>query len=426
MGTNNAINIASQGTVYYNGTGTFSGVDGSTAGKVLTSNGTGVAPSFQAAAATGITTINGDTGSATGSTITFNANSNAGSTVKFTASGSTVDLIDTDANGNIFIGATAGNASITSAANNTGVGKLTFKAITSGGPNTALGYNALPALTIGSSNVAVGDSACATMTTVSSNTGIGSNALLACTGQANTALGAAALSALVGGANNIGIGGNPTAGGNYVGSESNNIVIGNVGVAAESNVIRIGTQGSSTGQQNKCFIAGIQGVTASNPSVVTINTSTAQMGNDTTNFTILSTGLQLKGNNTNTAPPAGFIGEQIRAAATSVSLASTTAKTVTSISLTAGIWDISGVLDVVFTGGATVFTINISTTNNTITGAQGDAYTNIVIAGMGEMSGCIPSYRVSLSGTTTYYLVAQCTFITSGTANGRISATRVG
>ncbi len=50
MATNNAINLSSQGVAYYNGTGTFSGLDGSTAGKLLTSNGTGVAPSFQTAA----------------------------------------------------------------------------------------------------------------------------------------------------------------------------------------------------------------------------------------------------------------------------------------------------------------------------------------------------------------------------------------
>lgn len=48
MATNNAINLKDQGTVYYNGTGTFTGIDGSTATRVLTSNGTGVAPSFQA------------------------------------------------------------------------------------------------------------------------------------------------------------------------------------------------------------------------------------------------------------------------------------------------------------------------------------------------------------------------------------------
>jgi len=48
MTTNNPINMTSEGVAYYNGTGTFTGVDGNTSGFVLTSNGTGVAPSFQA------------------------------------------------------------------------------------------------------------------------------------------------------------------------------------------------------------------------------------------------------------------------------------------------------------------------------------------------------------------------------------------
>ncbi len=47
MAVNNALNITAQGTVYFNGTGTFSEIDASTAGFVYTSNGTGVAPSFQ-------------------------------------------------------------------------------------------------------------------------------------------------------------------------------------------------------------------------------------------------------------------------------------------------------------------------------------------------------------------------------------------
>ncbi len=48
MVTNNSIDLSSQGVAYYNGTGTFSGVDGGTSAQVLKSNGTGVAPSFQA------------------------------------------------------------------------------------------------------------------------------------------------------------------------------------------------------------------------------------------------------------------------------------------------------------------------------------------------------------------------------------------
>ncbi len=47
MAVTNSVNIDAQGVVYSSGTGAFSGLDGSTSGKVLTSNGTGVAPSFQ-------------------------------------------------------------------------------------------------------------------------------------------------------------------------------------------------------------------------------------------------------------------------------------------------------------------------------------------------------------------------------------------
>jgi len=58
---------------------------------------------------------------------------------------------------------------------------------------------------------------------------------------------------------NIGLGYN--SGSAYTGTESSNIAINNIGVAAESNVIRIGTNGGAAGQQNKAFIAGIRGVT---------------------------------------------------------------------------------------------------------------------------------------------------------------------
>ncbi len=55
----NALNISAQGTVYFNGIATFSEIDGSTANKVLTSNGTGAAPSFQNATGGGsFSTIN--------------------------------------------------------------------------------------------------------------------------------------------------------------------------------------------------------------------------------------------------------------------------------------------------------------------------------------------------------------------------------
>jgi trimeric autotransporter adhesin len=104
--------------------------------------------------------------------------------------------------------------------------------------NTAIGFDTLFRNATGDDNTAVGYFALVTNTTGGSNTATGKSALgLNTTGSNNTAVGYFA-------------GINLTTG-------SNNIDIGNVGVAAEANTIRIGTQGTQTGT----FIAGISGAT---------------------------------------------------------------------------------------------------------------------------------------------------------------------
>lgn len=334
----------------------------------------------------------------------------ANSTVKFVGSGSTLTQDFGISPFNLLLGGSG-------------------TSITSGSFNIGLGFGALFAVTSGSQNVAIGGSTLAGITTNGDCTAVGSSALNICTGPQNTGIGRAALGRLGSGSDNIALG--YFAGYSYTSSESSNIAIGNNGVLAESNTIRIGVQGSGLGQQNRAFIAGIAGVANSNSSVTTVNTSTGQLGNDTTNFTILSTGLQLKGNNTNTAPPAGFIGQQIRGFASGVAITSTTPKTVTSISLTAGVWDISCILNYTISGGgAGYFITAITTTTNSIAGSvDGDTratYTfnaNSII----QWSHTIPAYRVLLNSTTTYYLVGQPSFSPGTcTATGRISAVRVG
>ena len=89
-------------------------------------------------------------------------------------------------------------------------------------------------------------------------------------------LGAGFLTGITLGSRNLVLG--QASGDNYTGSESNNILLMAAGTAAESNVIRIGTQGSGLGQQNTCYVAGVAGVSVSNLNVVTINTSTGQLG----------------------------------------------------------------------------------------------------------------------------------------------------
>lgn len=146
---------------------------------------------------------------------------------------------------NTFVGTISGNFTLDTgnALNNTGVGFRTLFSLTEGQSNVAVGLNALTNLTTGNSNIGVGNSA-------------GNN--------------------LDSGTRNIMIG--VTAGTSYTAAESNNIIIGNDGTATESNVIRIGTQGAGAGQQNTCFIAGITGVTTSNSALVTIDTTTGQLG----------------------------------------------------------------------------------------------------------------------------------------------------
>jgi len=133
-----------------------------------------------------------------------------------------------------------------------------------------------------------------------------------------------------------------------------------------------------------------------------------------------------------TAPAAGYIGEQIRAqvaTGSAVTLTSATPKTVTSINLTAGIWDISSLCG--FSGATTATQVRsaIGTTTNSLAGTvPGDSGADAPVTGFAnsDIILAIPSFRVSLSTTTTYYLIAQCTFtVGTGTAYGRISGTRV-
>ena len=133
-----------------------------------------------------------------------------------------------------------------------------------------------------------------------------------------------------------------------------------------------------------------------------------------------------------TAPAAGYIGEQIRAqlaTGSATTLVTATPKTVTSISVTPGIWDISSLGGFSGATTATQCISAIGTTTNSLAGTvPGDSSVFFPTTGFtnSDLILGIPSFRVSLSATTTYYLIAQCSFtVGTGTAYGRISATRV-
>jgi len=140
---------------------------------------------------------------------------------------------------------------------NTGLGQLVLNATTTANANTAVGNGAGNALTTGGINVAFGYAALQVATVSVSNTAIGASSLAQLTTAIgrNTALGNASLGALKTGSDNIGIGWE--VGSQYTAAEASNIIIGNIGVTGESNVMRLGTQGSGTGQQLQTYIAGV-------------------------------------------------------------------------------------------------------------------------------------------------------------------------
>jgi hypothetical protein len=116
--------------------------------------------------------------------------------------------------------------------------------------NTASGLAALQHNISGNNNTATGFFALFNNTTGDGNTSYGVNSLQTnITGAGNTADGINALSNNNGN-HNIAVGFNA---GHNLTSGDNNIDIGNLGVADEANVIRIGTQGT----QNRTVIAGI-------------------------------------------------------------------------------------------------------------------------------------------------------------------------
>jgi uncharacterized coiled-coil protein SlyX len=166
--------------------------------------------------------------------------------------------------------------------NNTAIGNTALYSNTTGYKNAANGHNALLSNTTGFQNTATGAGSLKFNTTGNYNTANGNGALNSNTsGLGNTAIGAGALFNNTTGKLNIGLGG---AAGQSLTTGSNNIDISNPGVAAESNIIRIGNQVAFTDlvgivhpAHTKTFIAGIHGATASGAVTVYVNSS-GQLG----------------------------------------------------------------------------------------------------------------------------------------------------
>ncbi len=154
---------------------------------------------------------------------------------------------------------------------NTATGVYSLFSNTSGFFNSATGAYSLANNTDGNYNTANGYSALYYNTGGNQNTATGFGALFKnTTGNYNTANGLQALASNTTGSGNIALG---WAAGYNLTIGNNNIDIGNGGVAAESNTIRIGTA-----VQTRTFIAGIRGVTTVNAAIPVLIDTVGQLG----------------------------------------------------------------------------------------------------------------------------------------------------
>lgn len=168
-----------------------------------------------------VTDITGDTGSAqTGSLIISGGTSGLifdSTTPTITASANFISMpLTSDTNGQVIIDGKPVLHAFNQDNHNIFAGALAGNFTHTGTSTTACGYAALQSLTSGYENTAIGDSTLTTLTTGTGNIALGSNAASS-----------------------------------YTGAESNNIIIGTVGVEGENDTIRIGDN-----TQANCFMSG--------------------------------------------------------------------------------------------------------------------------------------------------------------------------
>lgn len=241
-GTNASSFFPNNGTIYFDGTQLTATLPGN-AGDVLTSNGGALAPTYQATSAS-VTSITGNSGGAQTGAITLIT---ANGTPTFVGAAGTITL-DFGLS-NLILG---DPGSITIGTANTGYGLIALAATTSGSNNTGIGYEAMVNSTTSSNCTSIGAFSMF-------NTSIGADN--------NTAIGYGALGGINTGTGNTTLGYN--SGGALTGTDSNNIMLGNIGSAGLNATIKIGTNATHT----TCFIAGIDTVNVGSTATVVTEAS---------------------------------------------------------------------------------------------------------------------------------------------------------
>lgn len=149
---------------------------------------------------------------------------------------------------------------------------------------------------------------------------------------------------------------------------------------------------------------------------------------------VQSTGVALKGTTTNNSASTGYVGEYVSSIQNSSQNAGSTGQyaNITTVSLTAGDWDVTGVIQNLH-NGATFSDTSFGAISAESANSTGDHVnnSNVVRAQVLPTASIdavivIPSYRVSIASTTTIYLKGAANY-SAGTPQfrGRISARRV-
>lgn len=138
--------------------------------------------------------------------------------------------------------------------------------------------------------------------------------------------------------------------------------------------------------------------------------------------------VSIGGTTTNDGAAAGMVGEYITATGSSVPLTNGVAANITSISLTAGDWEVVGSLNFSPAGTTTVSGLNGGISIVSATLPSSPNFTSLSLSyptGVGQNIP-VPSQRVTIGSTTTVYLVAMAGFgVSTMASTGVIRARRV-
>lgn len=154
---------------------------------------------------------------------------------------------------------------------------------------------------------------------------------------------------------------------------------------------------------------------------------------------VATNGVHVKGAADGTAIPAGYIGEELVSVnSTGLFLVTNTNTNITSLTVTAGIWDLSAIMNAAAASAISItrWWLSVSKTSATLASnygywASGEITINNLegTSTFGEYGSGITPGRISITTPTTFYLVTKAIHTngpTDVTARGQLRALRVG